>query len=66
MVAAGLLFMFWPVQYRWSIGRISRRLGDSGGDVERFERKMLHPPVSYLPPMLAVVGLMLVIVGLAG
>jgi hypothetical protein len=65
-VLAGVLFVIWPVQYRWSIRRIRRRVEERGGDVERFERAMDRRWMRVMLAGAPVLGVVLIVGGLTG
>jgi hypothetical protein len=65
-VLAGVLFVIWPVQYRWSIRRIRRRVEERGGDVERFERAMDRRWIRLMLAAAPVLGVVLIVGGLTG
>ena len=63
VVAVGVVFLLWPLQYRWHIARIEKRLADRGEDVQRFRTTMKRvQPLVYAMPAL---GLLLIVVELA-
>jgi hypothetical protein len=66
LIAAGALFVIWPLQYRWNIGRIRRKLTDRGGDVERFDTAMERPWINAIVKTSPVAGLILIVLGLLG
>jgi hypothetical protein len=65
-VLAGVLFAIWPIQYRWSMRRIRRRVEERGGDVERFERTMDRRWMGLMLAATPVLGVVLIVGGLTG
>jgi hypothetical protein len=64
MIIPGALFVIWPVQYRWSIGRIQDGLGQRGGDSERLRSTMDPSWIRTSLVALPALGVVLIIVGL--
>ena len=61
-MAVGVVFLLWPLQYRWHIARIEKRLA-RGEDVQRFRTTMKRvQPLVYAMPAL---GAALIVVELA-
>jgi predicted ABC-type ATPase len=65
-VLAGVLFMVWPLQYRWSISRVRRRVKEGGGDVERFERAMDRRWIRVMLVASPAIGVLLIVGGVTG
>jgi len=65
-VFAGVLFAISPIQYRWSIRRIRRRVEERGGHVERFERAMERRWMRLMLVAAPVFGVLLIVGGLTG
>jgi hypothetical protein len=65
-VLAGILFVIWPLQYRWSIRRVRRRVEAHGGDVERFERAMDRRWIRVMLAAAPVIGVLLIVGGVTG
>jgi hypothetical protein len=63
-IIPGVLFVIWPVQYRWSIGRIQDRLSQRGGDIERFRSTMDRSWIRATLVAFPALGVALIIVGL--
>jgi hypothetical protein len=65
-VLAGVLFVIWPIQYRWSMRRVRRRVEERGGDVERFERTMDRRWIWLMLAAAPVLGVVFIVGGLTG
>jgi hypothetical protein len=66
LIVTGVLLMVWPVQYRWSMGRIRDRVAARGGDAAEFERRMDRPSFRAALAIAPIAGLVLVVTGLLG
>jgi hypothetical protein len=64
IIIPGVLFVIWPLQYRWSTGRIQRRLSQRGGDIERLRSTMDHSWIRASLMAFPALGVVLIIVGL--
>ena len=65
-VLAGILFVIWPLPYRWSMRRVRRRVEVRGGDVERFERAMDRRWIRAMLVAAPAIGVLLIVGGVAG
>jgi hypothetical protein len=65
-VLAGVLFVIWPIQLRWSVRRIRRRVEERGGDAARFERTMDRRWIRLTLVAAPVIGALLIVGGLTG
>ena len=65
-VIAGALFVVWPLQYRWHMGKIESRIAARGDDPERFRRRMNTRATRIALVVAPVAGICFVVLGLTG
>jgi hypothetical protein len=65
-IAAGVVFIAWPLWYRRQLTRFRRRAAERGEDIERFDQTMGRPVMRVLPWVAPVVGALLIVAGVTG
>ena len=63
-VVAGVFFVITPWYHRASIRYIRKRVEKAGGDGDEFERRMMTRPIVWGLNAAAVVGVVLIVLGL--
>ena len=64
LLLAGVLFLIWPIHFRWTMGRIRKRLVERGDDPERFEQSMDRPFIRFGLVISPIGGAILIVLGL--
>jgi hypothetical protein len=64
LLLAGVLFLIWPIHFRWTMGRIRRRLVERGDDPARFEQAMDRRFIRLGLVISPIGGVILIVLGL--
>jgi hypothetical protein len=65
-VVAGLMFIVWPLIYRWQMGKVHDKMVARGADVARFDRGMNRPFFRVTLWVIPVLGVVVLVAGLTG
>jgi hypothetical protein len=65
-VIAGVLFVLYPLHYRWEIRRIEDRIAARGGDADQFRAQMNHRAIRISLVVAPLVGIVFIVLGLTG
>ena len=63
MVVAGALLVVWPLQYRYSMAKVRRRVIERGGDIKRLDRAMDRASIRAALVISPILGILVIVVG---